>query len=176
MAKPEKVQAVEELKMRLKESQLAVLTKYTGINAEQVSKLRRLLREKGIEYKVFKNTLAKRALDELELSGAALFMDGPTAWAFSKDPVAPSKIFKDFGKEVPVVEMTGGILDGKVITKDQLDALASLPSREVLLAQVVGTIAAPIRNVVSAINAVPQNLVSVLEQIRKQKEEQGAAA
>ncbi|MBM3290070.1 MAG: 50S ribosomal protein L10 [Candidatus Hydrogenedentes bacterium] len=175
MATQEKIESVAELKTQLQGHQLAVITKYIGINADQVSRLRKQLRDKQVEYKVYKNTLAKRALDELELGGAAAFMSGPTAWAFSNDPVSPSKILKDFGKEAPQVEMLGGILDGKIITKLQLEALASLPPREVLLAQIVGTIAAPIRNAVSAINAVPNGLVNVLDQIRKQKEEAAAA-
>lgn len=175
MATQQKIDSVAEMKRQLQGHQLAVITKYIGINADQVSRLRKQLRDKQVEYKVFKNTLAKRALDELDLGGAAKFMDGPTAWAFSNDPVAPSKVLKDFGKEAPQVEMLGGILDGKVITKPQLEALASLPPRDVLLAQIVGTIAAPIRNAVSAINAVPNGLVNVLDQIRKKKEEAAAA-
>ena len=175
LATQQKIDSIAELKGQLQGHQLAVLTKYIGINADQVSRLRKQLRDKQVEYKVFKNTLAKRALDELELSGAVKFMDGPTAWAFSNDPVSPSKILKDFSKEVPHVEMLGGILDGVIITKSQLEALASLPPREVLLAQIIGTIQAPIRNAVSTINAVPNGLVNVLDQIRKQKEEAAAA-
>ena len=176
MPKQVKIDAVAELKERIETSELVILTKYVGINAEKATLLRKKLREGHVEYKVFKNTLAKRVLDELELSGAAKFMNGPTGWAFSKDPVAPSKILKDFNKDVPLVEMTGGILEGKVVSKAQLDALASLPSREVLLSQVVGTIAAPLRNFVSTLNALPTNLVNVLDQIKKMKEESGAAA
>lgn len=175
MATQEKIDSIAELKERVKGHQLTVLSKYIGINAGQVSTLRKQLRDKQVEYKVYKNTLAKRALDELELSGAATLMDGPTAWAFSNDPVAPSKILKDFGKDVPQIEMLGGILDGVIISKAQLEALASLPPREVLLAQIIGTIQAPIRNAVSAINAVPNGLVNVLDQIRKKKEETAAA-
>lgn len=175
LATQQKIESIAELKKRLQGHQLAVITKYIGINADQVSKLRKQLRDKQVEYKVFKNTLAKRALDELELGGAAKFMDGPTAWAFSNDPVSPSKILRDFGKEAPQVQMLGGILDGVIISKAQLEVLASLPPREVLLAQIVGTIAAPIRNAVRAINAVPSGLVNVLDQIRKQKEEAAAA-
>ena len=136
--------------------------------------MRSKLRAENVEYKVFKNTLAKRALDDLGLSDAVEFMDGPTAWAFCDDPVAPAKVLKDFGKEAAFVVMSGGILDGKVISGDQLDALASLPSRDVLLAQVVGTIAAPLRNLVGTLNAVPRNFVNVLDQIKKQKEEAAA--
>jgi large subunit ribosomal protein L10 len=175
LPKPKKIEAIEELRGRIQGAQVVVLSKYIGINAEQVTRLRRQLREARVDYKVFKNTLAKRVLDELEFSAAVRFMDGPTAWAFSSDPVAPSKILRDFSKEVPAVVMTGGILDGRVVTKAQLEALADLPPKEVILAQVLGTMSAPIRNAVSAIAAVPRNLVNVLDQIRKQKE-QGASA
>ncbi len=176
MAKQDKIDAVEELKKRIQESEITILTRFVGINAEQATTLRKKLRDCHVDFKIFKNTLAQRALDELELSDAGKLMEGPTAWAFSTDSVAPSKVLKEFNKEVPMVEMSGGILEGKIISKQQLDALASLPSREVLLSQVVGTIAAPLRNFVSALNALPTNLVNVLDQIRKQKEEAGAAA
>lgn len=175
MPKPEKIEAVAELKERLQNYQLAVLTKYVGINAGQVTELRRRLREQQVEMKVFKNTLAQRALDELGLSDAGKFMEGPTAWAFSNDPVAPSKIFRDFAKEAPMVGMSGGILGGRVVGPEQLEALADMPPREVLLGQLVGTIAAPLRNFVGALNALPRNLVNVLDQIRKQKEGEAAA-
>lgn len=176
MPKPVKIEQVAEIKERLENASVAVMTKYVGINAGKVTELRKKLRDQGVFLKVFKNRLAQRALDELGLSGASSFMDGPTAWAFSKDPVAPAKILKEFNKETPVVEMVGGVLEGKVVSKAQLEALASLPGREVLLAQVVGTMAAPLRNLVGVLSAPTRDLVNALDQIRKQKEETGAAA
>jgi len=176
LPKPEKLEAVAELKERIQNSQICVMTKYVGINAEQSTQLRSKLRGQGVQYKVYKNTLASRVLDELGHGEAKSFMEGPTGWAFSADPVAPSKVLKDFNKEVPKVEMLGGILEGRVISRVQLNALADLPSREVLLAQVVGAIAAPLSSFVGVLNALPRNLVNVLDQIRKQKEESGAAA
>ncbi len=175
MPKPEKIEAVNELRERIADSQICVLTKYVGINAEQATSLRAKLRGQSVRYKVYKNTLAKRVLDELGLGAAASFMDGPTGWAFSKDPVTPAKILRDFNKETPKVEMLGGVLEGRVITAKQLQALADLPPREVLLSQVVGTIAAPMQNLVGALSALPRNLVNVLDQVKKQKEG-GAAA
>lgn len=176
MAKAEKIEAVAEIKERIQESQIAILTKYIGMNAGQATELRAKLREGDVRFKVFKNTLAKRALDELDLSDASKFLDGPIAWAFSDDPVAPAKLLAEFGKEVPVVQMNGGILEGKIVSLEQLKALAELPPQEVLLAQVVGTIAAPLRNLVGVLNALPRNLVNVLDQVRKQKEERGETA
>lgn len=174
MARPEKESAVAELKGNIQASELAVATKYVGVTVAQVTDLRRKLRDQGVTYKVYKNTLAKRALDELGLGEASAFMEGPTAWAFCKDPVAAPKVLKDFAKDVNVVAMNGGILSGKIVNAAQLDALASLPPREILLGQVVGTIAAPMRNLVGALSALPRNLVSVLDQVRQQKEGQAA--
>jgi large subunit ribosomal protein L10 len=154
---------------------LTVAAQYQGITVEQVTQLRTQLRAQKIDFKVYKNTLVKRVLDELNLTDATSFISGPTAWAFSDDPVAPSKIFKDISKEVKVLSLNGGILEGRVISKAQVESLALLPPREALLSQTVGTIVAPLRNFVGVLNALPRNLVNVLDQIRKQKEE-GAAA
>ena len=102
-------------------------------------------------------------------------MVGPTAWAFASDPVTPAKILKEFSKDVDAIKMQGGILDGKPIDAETLVTLAQLPSRDQLLAQLVGTVAAPMRNLVGVLSAVPRNFVNVLDQIRKQKEEAEAA-
>lgn len=170
MATSEKEAAVAEFRDRLANNEIAIMTRYVGINVAQVTELRRKLREANVEYKVYKNTLATIVLRENGLESAADFMQGPTAWAFCKDPVAPAKILKDFSVGSKFVAMGGGVLSGRVVTAQQLESLASLPSRDVLLAQTVGTIAAPLRNLVGVINALPRNLVNVLDQIRKQKE------
>lgn len=175
MPKQYKIDAVAEFKERLQGHMLTVAAQYQGITVEQVTELRRRLREANVEFKVYKNTLVKRVLDELNLSGAVAFIEGPTAWAFADDPVIPSKIMKEISKEVKTLSMNGGILEGRVVSKAQVEALATLPPREVLLGQVVGTIAMPLRNAVGVLNALPRNLVNVLDQIRKQKEESAAA-
>ena len=176
MRKTDKEASVAELRARLQDNSIAILAKYQGINVAQATELRRKLRESGVEFKVYKNTLARIVLDELGFSPAAAFMEGPTAWAFSKDPVTPARLLRDFGKDVQFVSMSGGILDGRVMGPDKLTALADLPSKDELRAQVVGTIAQPLRAAVGAISALPRNLASVIDQIRKQKEEAGEAA
>jgi len=173
---PKKIEDVAEFKAEVQSHVVAVAAQYQGITVEQVTELRRKFRAEGIKFKVYKNTLAKRALDELGLSGAAAFMSGPTAWAFGNDPVTPSKILKEVAKGgVKVLVTNGGVLEGRVITKAQVESLATMPPREVLLAQVVGTIAMPLRNLVGALSALPRNLVNVLDEVRKQKEEATAA-
>ncbi len=176
LPKPEKLEAVAELKERIQNARLVVMTKYVGINAGQATELRRRLRDQDVELKVYKNTLAQRVLDELGLADAGRYMDGPTAWAFSTDPVAPAKVFRDFAKDVPAVGMNGGILTGKLVGPAELERLADLPPREVLLGQVAGTLAAPMQNLAQVLNALPRNLANALDQVRRQKEEGGAAA
>lgn len=172
----EKIESVKEIRERLENNMLAIMTQYVGINVAQVTELRKKLREAGIQYKVYKNNLARIALREIGAEPAADFMNGPTAWAFSNDPVASAKILKDFSKEVPFIQIVGGVMEGKVLTKEQVMSLANLPPKEVLQAQVIGTIAAPLRNLVTVLNAIPTNLVNVLNQIKKQKEEAQSAA
>lgn len=176
MPTQKKIDDVAEIKSRIEKNEIAIMTRYVGINVEQVTNLRKELRDAGVEYKVYKNTLAQRALEDLGIQVGDEWLGAPTAWAFSKDPVTPAKILRDWSGKVKFVSMTGGVLNGKGVTPTQLDALASLPSREQLIAQVVGTIAAPLRNFMGAVSGVPRNLVNVLEAIRKQKEEGGAAA
>jgi len=171
----EKQELVAEIKENISNNNVAIITQYVGMNVAQATELRKQLREADTLFKVYKNTLARLALRELGLESAADLMEGPTSWAFCKDPVAPAKILKTYAKEVPFVIMRGGILNGAQVSAEQLDVLADLPSREQLLAQVVGTIAMPMRNMVGVLSALPRNLVNVLEQIRKQKEEAEAA-
>jgi len=174
LPKPEKIEAVAEFREKIRANTVAIATQYVGINVEQVTELRRKLRAQGIDFKVYKNTLVNRVFEEMGIPEASKSMEGPTAWAFCKDPVAPAKILKEFAKEAKMVAMNGGVLEGRAISKQQVEALASLPPRDVLLGQVVGTIAAPLRNFVGVLNAMPRNLVNVLDQIRKQKEEAAA--
>jgi len=172
---PEKEETIAELKDRITNSGITILTHYVGIDVEEVTELRRQLRDENVQFKVYKNTLAKRALDELGLSDAVPFVEGPTAWAFSDDLTVSARILKKFARRVAKVGMNGGILSGDVVSREQLEVLAVLPGREVLLAHVVGTIAAPLQRLVGTLSAVPRNFVNVLDQIRKQKEEQEAA-
>lgn len=176
MPTTEKAEVIEELKQKIEESQICVLTHYIGSTAGQMTDLRAKLREQDVSLRVYKNTLAKRALDELGLSEAVKYIEGPVAWAFSDNPTQPPKILKEFGKEVSHVEMLGGILEKRPVDASVLDSIAELPSQEELIAKTVGTVAAPLRNLLGVLQATQRNFVNVLEQIRKQKEEAGEAA
>ncbi|MCK5861779.1 MAG: 50S ribosomal protein L10 [Candidatus Hydrogenedentes bacterium] len=175
MPTPQKEAAVAEIKELISNNSIAIMTQYVGINVDQATALRKKLRETGTTFKVFKNTLSRIALRELGIEDAADMMEGPTVWAFCDDPVAPAKVLKDFAKEAPFVIMRGGILDGVPVSDAQMNELAALPSHEQLVAQVVGTIAMPLRNTVGVLSALPRNLVNALDQIRQQKEDDQAA-
>ncbi len=174
LARPEKEAAVQELKSNIESSSITVMSQYQGITVAEVTELRAKLRAENVTFKVFKNNLAKLALAELDLSDVSAFMNGPTVWAFCDDPVTPARILKEFSKGVEVLSMQGGILDGKPIDAATLDSLADLPSREQLLAQIAGTIAMPLRNLVGVLSAVPRSMVNVVDAIRRKQEEASA--
>jgi large subunit ribosomal protein L10 len=173
---PDKEAAVAELKERIANAEIAIMSQYVGIDVAGVTALRKQMRDAGIDYKVYKNTLAQRALDELGLSDAGALMNGPTAWVFSSDPVAPAKLLKDFAKESKFVAMSGGVLTGKIVSGAELEALADLPSREVLLSQIAGVFQAPMATMAGALNALPQNVVGLIDALQQKREAEGEAA
>ncbi|QNO14801.1 50S ribosomal protein L10 [Alkalicella caledoniensis] len=171
-AREEKALVVAELKEKFSSVQGAVITDYRGLDVARVTKLRAKLREAGVEYKVIKNTLAKLAIEDSELSTLSEHLQGPTAVAFGyNDPVAAAKILSDFAKDNKELEIKAGIVEGKVIDFAGVKALADLPSREVLLAQALAGIQAPVTGFVNVMQGNLRNLAYVLEAIRKQQEE-----
>lgn len=169
----EKQAIVAELKEKLSATKGAVLTNYRGLTVAQDTKLRRKLREAGVEYRVVKNTLTRIAADQSGVSELDPYLEGPTAIALSfSDPVAPAKIISDFLKETKtqVLEIKAGLVEGKVIDADGVKALASLPSREVLIAKALAGMQSPIVGFVNVLQGNIRNLVYALEAVRKQKE------
>ena len=161
---------VQEIKVKLEASKGAVLADYRGLNVAQVTKLRSQLREAGVEYKVVKNTLTRLAAAELGIEGLNPYLEGPTAIAFGlQDAVTPAKILAEFAKTNKDLEIKAGILEGKVIDLNAVKALAELPSREVLLAKVLGGMQTPLYGFANVLQANLRNLVNVVEAIRKQK-------
>lgn len=171
MAKPEKVQAVQEIAEKLKQSQGVVFVDYRGLNVKAMTELRAKLREAGAELKVVKNTLTRRAAEAIELEGLDPYLEGPTAAAFGyDDPVAPAKVLSDFAKTHEALELKAGVLSGKVIGAEEVAALARLPSKEELIGQVLRGLQSPIAGLANVLNGPIRSLVYVLEAIRKEKE------
>lgn len=175
---PAKIAVVNEMKEKLQSAQGAVLVGFTGLSVADVTKLRRKFREGNVEYKVIKNTLTRIAADEVGYEGLSEFLEGPTALAYStEDAVAPAKILKEFIKETKTEALTVkvGICDGQVIDAAGVEALANLPSREELLAKLVGSMQAPISGLVNVLQGNIRNMVYVLDAVRAKKAEQESA-
>lgn len=178
--RPEKQAAVASLKEQLSSAKGAVLTGYKGLTVAQDMKLRSKLREAGVTYHVAKNTMLRIAADELGLEGLDPVLNGTTALAVSADDaVAPAKVIAEFIKEnkledTEVLTIKAGVLDGKVIDVAEVKALAALPSREVLIAKIVGSMQAPISGLVNVLQGTIRNAVYVLEAVRAKKEKESA--
>jgi large subunit ribosomal protein L10 len=167
----EKKQVVEDIKQKLEKATLVICTDYRGLNVDQITDLRNKLRVPGVEYRVLKNTMFRFALKEAGYENIAAQITGPNAVIFSnEDPVGPAQTINDFAKTNKQLDITLGILDGKLLSLEEIKQLAMLPSREVLLAQVVGTMQAPITSFVRVLNANLTGLVRALDGIREQKE------
>mgnify|MGYP000943719977 FL=1 len=175
MARPEKVAMVHEIQERLTKVQGAVVTDYRGLNAGEMTALRKELREAGIEFKVLKNTLTILAAEKAEMNDLIPLLTGPTAFAFGyDDPVAAAKIISEFAKKNKNLEIKGGILEGAVLDPAGVESLADLPSREVLLAMVMRAMQGPLSGMVNVLQGNIRNLVYALEAVRKQKAEASA--
>ena len=167
----EKEAVVESIKEKIGKAQSIVLLDYRGLTVEEVTSLRDQMRQAGIEYRVLKNTMMTRATDELGIAGADELFKGPTAAAFGyEDPTAPAKILVEFIKKTKKTEIKGGMLEGRVIGSDQIKYLAELPSKEVLVAKLLGTMNAPLSNLVGVLSGVPRALVCALAAIQEQKQ------
>lgn len=159
-----KQQVVTEIADKLRESKSTIVVDYRGLTVSEVTELRKNLREAGVEFKVYKNSLTRRAAETAEIAELNQFLTGPNAIAFSnEDVVAPAKVLNDFAKDHEALEIKAGVIEGKLVTLDEVKAIATLPSREGLLSMLLSVLQAPIRNLALATKAVAD-----------QKEEQGA--
>jgi large subunit ribosomal protein L10 len=153
-----KVATVDELKAKVDATSTAVVTEYRGMTVAQISALRRQLRTLDADYKVFKNTLVRRAIEGTSVAPLEEFLVGPTAIAFvNGDVSAVAKALRDFAKATPTLVVKGGVLDGKALSLKDLTALADLPSRDVLLARFAGLLASPMTTMAGLLKAIPQN-------------------
>lgn len=158
-----KEQIVSELQGKLREAKLGVLTSFSGMNVAKMEALRNALRKSNAELKVVKNTLLGIASKETDFSILADHFKWPVAVVLShKDPVGPTKVLIDFAKKNPELEIKIGVLDGKLLTRSDISALAELPSREVLLGKLVSVMAAVPTAFVTVLSGVPRSFVQVL--------------
>lgn len=152
---------VNEITEQFKASQSTVLVDYRGLDVAEITALRKELRDNNVEYKVYKNTLARRAVEEVGLGELSETLVGPTAIAFSKDDVvAPAKILYQFSKKHEALEIKGGVIEGEVATLEQIEELSTLPDYDGLVSMLLSVLQAPIRN-----------LAYVTQAIAEQKEE-----
>jgi large subunit ribosomal protein L10 len=168
--RPDKVATVHEVKSKVDGTSTAVVTEYRGLTVAEISTLRKQLRTLGADYKVFKNTLVLRAITGTTFEPIGQFLQGPTAIAFvDGDVSAVAKALRDFAKESPMLVVKGGVVDGQVVSFKDLTALADLPSRDVLLAQLAGLLASPLRTMAGLLKAVPQNFAYGLSALLESK-------
>jgi large subunit ribosomal protein L10 len=168
--KTQKQETVTTLAGRLKRSPTVYVTDFTGLNVAKVTELRRRLRAAGVEYVVVKNTLARRALDAAAVPALSEHLAGPTALVLAgRDPVGAAKVLADFAKENEKPKVRVGLVEGKALSPDQVKRLATLPSKQELLAQLGGAFQAPMAGFLGAMQGLLQMTVGALEALRTQR-------
>jgi large subunit ribosomal protein L10 len=177
VARPEKVAAVAEIRERLTESDAAVLTEYRGLKVSELAELRGALRPAGTDFKIFKNTLARRAAEEAGLTDLIPMLEGPTAIAFVKgDAVIAAKTLRDFGRTNAALVVKGGLLGTNVLDAANVTALADVAPREVLLARLAGGFQAPMVKAAGLFSAFTRNMAYGIKALIDQRIEAGEAA
>ena len=163
--KEQKAEQVELLTEKLKKAKVAVLTDYRGLTVSQLQELRGRLRTGDVEYRVVKNTLTRRAADAAGVPALKAELEGPVAIAFGYDDLStPAKLLNDFARTTRLkVDIKGGLVEGRVYSPDQVKQLADLPSREVLIAQLLGTLQSPVGQLVGIMETPLQQLLGVLD-------------
>ena len=171
MNRNEKSEIISEIKELLESSTAIYLTDFGGINVEDVSELRNQFRNEGVRYKVFKNTLVKRALDEAgKYEKIADHLTGMTGFAFaSSNPLAPAKIINKYFSDKEKLSLKACYVEGEYFDGNQLKTLATLPTKNELIAGILGSINSPVSGIAGAINAVVRDLVNVVDQISKRQ-------
>jgi large subunit ribosomal protein L10 len=171
--KKEKIQLTAELVDTLGASDVLYLTDFTGLNVKEITELRRRFREAGHRFVVVKNRLALRALEQLDLPDITEYLRGPTGFIVgADDPVAPAKMLRDFAKENedrPTVKV--GVVDKRVVFADEIMTLAALPSRDELLAGIVGSLTAPVAGIVGVLEGLLRDIASLVEEVAKKQQD-----
>lgn len=172
-----KISMVEEIREKIEKAQSIVLVNYRGLDVSEITELRRLYREAGVDYKVYKNTMMVRAFNAAGYEGFDEFLKGPSAVAFGvEDMIAPAKITSDFAKEHDELEIKSGIVDGKILSASEVESLAKLPPKEVLLAQLLGGLNGPIQGLANVMNGNIKGLAVALNAIAEKKANEAQSA
>lgn len=171
MNRDQKAAEVAHINDRFEKAKSLIFADYRGLKVSEMSELRNKLRESGSSMKVHKNRLIKRVLKERGLEGLDEFFTDPMAVASAEaDPVAPAKILVEFAKAHKALTLKAGLMDGDILTKAQIEQLATLPSKDELLAKALASMNAPASNMVGVLAALPRQLVTVIDAIAKTKE------
>jgi len=148
---------VSEIKEKMEKAQGIIFAKYQGLTVEEDTELRKTLRDAGIEYKVYKNTLTTLAAKELGFDGIVDVLQGPLSVAFGyEDPTVPAKVLNDFAKTHKKLELVAGIVQGEIFDAAKVSQLATIPAREVLIAKLLGSFKAPLSNLAYLLNAIAE--------------------
>ena len=165
-----KKQIVNEIKERFQTAQSVVIVENSGLSVAEMTELRAKLRAANVDFKVLKNTLVKLAADEVGITEANAYLQGPTAWAFSmQDPVSAPKVLLEFAKTHNKLVIKGGVIENKVFEQLGVKALADLPPRDVLLAQVLGAMQGPLVGMANVLQGPIRKFGYALEALRKEK-------
>ena len=172
MARPEKVAEVEAIATRIQGAQSMILADYTGLTVAQMTIFRQTCREKSVECRVVKNRLARIAADNSGMEVMKDHLNGPTAIMFGMESqVDPAKIVVDFAKENEAMEIKGGFLDGNYLDKNQIVALSAVPTKDELIAKMMGSINSPLTGIAGTLNGVVAALARAIDAVAKQKAE-----
>ena len=165
-----KSEKIDEIKAKLEKAQVAIVTEYKGLSVEEITNLRRALQKDGGDYMVTKNTLAKIAVKGTDFEVLTETFKGPIALAFGfEDQVSPAKAVAKFIKDTKKGVILGAALDGKLLSADETEALAKLPSKEELIAKILGSINSPASGIANSVNAVMAQLTRAMAAVRDQK-------
>lgn len=172
LSKDSKKEILQDLIAKLKESKGVVLTDYQGMNVSQISSLRNELKEKKVEFKIVKNTLMEKASEELNVEDLTKNLIGCTAMAFCNDDgIAPARLLKEYFKKTKIdLKIKSGLIDGRVFSPEKILEIASLPSKDVLIAQMINGVKSPLYSLVFILQGPLRGLIYTLEAVKKQKE------
>lgn len=175
ITREKKAEMLRSLREKLERSEAVFVATFQGLKVSEVNEIRKILREKNGEYRVFKNTLIRIGTQDTPYRSVMDYVEGPTALIFSyKDPVEIAKVLKDFVKAHPNLQLRGVVIKGKGFDSKVIDELVKLPPKEVLIAQLLGTLQAPVAQFVGLLSAIIRNFLYVLKAIEEKKQKESS--